>query len=114
MVGNCQIISALSPTCLPSTSSVDWNYGCGVEILPWQESFGTVTTKGDVCISCLEAVQLYNQRNDRNKNRPSQLQGMADSEQSHNYAVALSWRALWAGIFYQGGAPVRNSPGKRV
>ena len=56
MVGNCQIISALSPTCLPSTSSVDWNYGCGVEILPWQESFGTVTTKGDVCISCLEAV----------------------------------------------------------
>ena len=30
--------------------------GCTVGILPWEESFGTVTTKGNVCDSCLEAV----------------------------------------------------------
>ena len=35
---------------------VDCNCGCRVGILPWEESFGTVTTKGDVCDSCLEAV----------------------------------------------------------
>ena len=35
---------------------VDCNCGCRVGILPWEDSFGTVTTKGDVCDSCLEAV----------------------------------------------------------
>ena len=35
---------------------VDCNCGCRVGILPWEESFGTVTTKGDVCDSCLETV----------------------------------------------------------
>ena len=35
---------------------VDCNCRCLVGILPWEESFGTVTTKGDVCDSCLEAV----------------------------------------------------------
>ena len=35
---------------------VDCNCGCRVGVLPWEDSFGTVTTKGDVCDSCLEAV----------------------------------------------------------
>ena len=35
---------------------VDCNCGCRVGILPWEESFGTVTTKGNVCDSCLESV----------------------------------------------------------
>ena len=35
---------------------VDCSCGCQVGILPWEESFGTITTRGDVCDSCLEAV----------------------------------------------------------
>ena len=30
--------------------------GCRFGSSPWDKSFGTVTTKGDVCESCLEAV----------------------------------------------------------
>lgn len=47
---------------------LDCNCSCRVGILPWDESFGTVTTKGDVCDSCLEAVyeaaMLVGERND--------------------------------------------------
>ena len=35
---------------------VDCYCGCRFGIMGWEESFGTVTTKGDVCDSCLEAV----------------------------------------------------------
>ncbi len=42
--------------CEDDNEKVDCNCGCRVGILPWGESFGTVTAKGDVCDSCLEAV----------------------------------------------------------
>ena len=35
---------------------VDCSCGCRVGILEWGESFGTITTQGDVCDPCLEAV----------------------------------------------------------
>ena len=42
--------------CEDDDEKVDCNCGCRVGVLPWGESFGTVTAKGDVCDSCLEAV----------------------------------------------------------
>ena len=42
--------------CEDDDEKVDRNCGCRVGVLPWGESFGTVTAKGDVCDSCLEAV----------------------------------------------------------
>ena len=37
-------------------TDVDCHCGCRVGILPWEDSFNTVTTEGPVCESCLEAV----------------------------------------------------------
>ena len=37
-------------------NEVDCKCGCRVGILPWEESFNSVTTEGPVCESCVEAV----------------------------------------------------------